>query len=280
MAGLSEVLLRHTVSALICASLVTTWFNAVAGQSPAPAKPMVPAAASSIAANPEGFVGQIVTLNAAVDEVLTANAFTVDQDRTRRATPILVVSPLLTAPVALNAYVTVIGEVIRFDADEIARRTKVQLSSEIAAAHSGRPVIVATSVLNGALVDLAKRLPPPVTPEEDAFDKLMKRVNPAFAAARQAVTESNGEAVKAQAALLKSAFGETESFWKLRARPDAIKWAGDARGHAEALDRAAAAGNWDAAKAATAGLQQTCSACHGVYRERFDDGSYRIRGEK
>jgi hypothetical protein len=280
MAGLSEGSLRHTVSALVGAGLVTISLTARAVQAPPPAKPMVPAAAGSIAANPDSFLGQFVTIHAAVDEILTPTAFTVDQDRTRRATPILVVSPLLTAPVALNAYVTVIGEVIRFDADEITRRTQVQLSSEIAAAHTGKAVIVATSVLNAAGVDLAKRLPAPITPAEDAFDKLMKRVNPAFAAARQAVTDANVEAARTQAGLLKQAFGETEAFWKLRAKPDASKWASDARGHADALDRAAAAADWDAAKAATASLQGTCSACHGAYRERFDDGSYRIRGEK
>ena len=60
---------------------------------------------------------------------------------------------------------------------------------------------------------------------------------------------------------------------------DAQKWAADARAQSEALERAIADGKWDDAKAAAGTLQQACSACHGAYRERLDDGSYRIRTE-
>jgi hypothetical protein len=282
------------VAAITCAGLIATLTILHArkggqapvqgGQAPvrtaAASQPLVPAATSSIAADPEAYYGQFVTIMATVDMLVAANAFTVDQDRTRTASPILVVSSVLTAPVTVNTYVTVMGDVVRFEADEIARRTNVQLPPDVIAAHTGRPVLLATSVLTAALVDLAKRLPPPVTAEEEGFDRLMKRVNPAFAAARQAVTDSNTDAARAQAAILKQAFSETESFWKLRGKADAVKWALEARGHAEALERAAAGADWDAAKAATAGMQQSCSSCHAVYRERFDDGSYRIRGEK
>ncbi|MEO6213169.1 MAG: hypothetical protein ABIP65_06035 [Vicinamibacterales bacterium] len=278
-----EVNLRRSVSALVCLGLVASAFTMLRASQAAPTpplKPMVPAAASSIASNPDAYIGQVVTIHASVDELVGPNAFTVDQDRTRHLTPILVVSGLLTAPVTLNAYVTVIGEVVRFDADEILRRVRVQLPGPVAATHHGKPVIIATSVLTGALVDLARRLPPPMTPEEEAFDAVMKRVNPAFAAARQAAADTNAESAKTQAVLLKQAFTETETFWKLRGKPDAVQWALDARSHVEAFERAAGTANWDEAKAATARLQQACSSCHGVHRERFDDGSYRIRGDK
>jgi hypothetical protein len=56
-----------------------------------------------------------------------------------------------------------------------------------------------------------------------------------------------------------------------------VKWAADARLQSETLQRSIASGVWDDAKAAATALQQTCSACHGVYRERLDDGSYRVR---
>jgi hypothetical protein len=233
----------------------------VRAQQPAPPapKPLVPAAASSIAANPALYLGQVVTVFAAVERILSPTSFTVDQDPTRTATgEILVVAPVLSAPPTPNAYVTVIGEVAMVD---------------------GRPAINATSVLDGKMVDLAKKALPPLTPEEQAFESVMKRVQPAFAALRQAVTESNGETAKAQAAILKQAFAETEAFFKKRGKLDAEKWAVEARTHAETLERASA-GKWDEAKAALPGLQQSCSSCHAVYRERQDDGSYRIRGDK
>ncbi len=58
-----------------------------------------------------------------------------------------------------------------------------------------------------------------------------------------------------------------------------MKWAGEARAHAETLEAAVTAGKWDEAKAAVGSLQQTCSACHGAYRQRGEDG-YRIRSDK
>jgi hypothetical protein len=231
-----------------------------AGQASAP-KPLVPAAANSIAENPDAFVGQIVTVTAAVDQVLSATTFTVDQDpRKTAAREVLVIAAALNAPLIVNSHVTVIGEVVR---------------------HDGRPAIRATSVLTAAGLDLAKRILPPMTPEEEALDKAMKAIQPAFGAVRQAVAAagSGGENVVQHAATLKQAFTETEAFWKKRGVTDAQKWAADARAQSEALERAIAAGKWDDAKAAAGTLQQACSACHGAYRERQDDGTYRLRAD-
>lgn len=224
-----------------------------------PPKPLVPAAASSIAANPQRYLGQMVTVFAAVDRIVSPTSFTVDQDATRSAAgEVLVVASVLNGPPSPNAYVTVIGEVVMVE---------------------GRPAIKATSVLDARMVDLAKIPRPPLTPEEHAFDAVMKRVQPAFAALRQAVNDANGDAATTQATILKQAFAETEAFFKKRGKADAEKWAVEARTHAETLERASA-GKWDDAKAALPALQQACSSCHAVYRERQDDGSYRIRADK
>ena len=221
------------------------------------AKPLVPAAASSIAANPDAFYGQSVTVTAAVDQVLSSTSFTVDQDpKSSGAGSVLVLVEVLTAPVPVNSYVTVIGEVVR---------------------HDGRPAIRAASVITSAMVDLARRPPAPMTSDEEAFDKVMKRIGPAFAAIRQAVAAAGGDTAKADAAILKDGFTDAETFWKKRERPDAQKWAADARVQADLLAQAVTAGRWDDAKAAAGALQQTCAACHGAYRQRLDDGSYRIR---
>ena len=192
--------------------------------------------------------------------------------------------PTLNGPVDPNAYVTVLGELVRFDPAEIARKAKgytLDLAPDVVAKYTGRPAVVATAVINTAMVDLAKRLPPPMTTEETAYSTMMKKVGPAFAALRTAATASNAETTAQNAAILKQAFTETEAFWKTKGKADAIGWAHDARTQAESIEKDVAAAKWDAVKATAGTLGQACQTCHTAYRERFDDGTYRIKiGEK
>ncbi|HEX9368776.1 MAG TPA: cytochrome c [Vicinamibacterales bacterium] len=251
------------------------------GRGGRPPQALAPMAATTLAANPEPYVGLTVTVTAAVDQRYGGTAFSVAQDRAKSAgQDVLVLAPLLNAPVEANAYVTVIGEVVRFDAADAAARMKdamPSLAPEIAAKYRGRAAIIATSVINGAMRDLAKRLPPPMSPEDLALSKVMKQVGPGFTALRQSVTASNAADTAAQAASLTQLFGEAAAFWKTQARPDAIQWTEDARLATAAVDAAAAKGDWDAVKAAVPKLQAACSSCHGVYRERLDDGTYRVK---
>jgi cytochrome c556 len=252
-----------------------------AAASPAPAKPLVPVVASTVAANPDAYYGETVTMTATVDQIFSRTAFSLDQDPTKSTgQDVLVLVPTLQGPVDLNAYVTVFGEVVKFDPAEIARKVKdykLDLPTEVATKYSGRPALIATTVLNAKMVDLAKRLPPPMTADEEALSKVMKRVAPAFAALRQAADGSNADGTSQNAVVLKQAFTETEAFWKAKAKADAMKWAQDARLQAESIERDAAAGKWDAVKSSAGTLGQQCQACHTAYRERFDDGSYRIK---
>lgn len=252
-----EVSSRDAVGARVllvaCALLAPSYVaSQEQGQAPAP-KPLVPAAANSIAENPEAFYGQHVTVTAAVERILSPTAFTIDQDPQGSAADVLVLAETLNAPLTPNSYITVIGEVVRQD---------------------GRPAIRAMSVITKAMIDIAKR---PLTPEEEAFDKVMKRIGPAFNALRRALGDPEGADLAAPADELKAAFAETEAFWKTRSVPDAEKWAAEAREQAELLARAVKAEKWDDGKAAASALQQTCSSCHGAYRQRQTDGSYRIR---
>jgi cytochrome c556 len=248
----------------------------------APAKPLVPAAASSLATNPEAFLGQYVTVMAAVEQRYSPWAFTIDQDKTKSTgQEVLVFAATLNAPVDLNTYVTVIGDCVRFDPAEIAKRGKdlmANLPPDVAAKFQGKAVIVATSVINASLVDLMKRMPAPMTAEEEAFSKQMKKIQPAFTALRTAVAASKADESKENAGILKAAFAETEAFWKSKGKTDALGWAQDARKQAETIEKAAAAGTWEEAKTAAATLGTACQTCHGTYRERFDDGSYRFKG--
>src|SRR5262249_58908255 len=90
---------------------------------PAP-KPIVPVAASTVVNNPDPSIGEYVSLTAAVEQTLTKTTFSVDQDRTKSDKEILVVAPTLTGAVDANAYVTVLGELVKFDPDEIKKKTK------------------------------------------------------------------------------------------------------------------------------------------------------------
>jgi cytochrome c556 len=247
---------------------------------PAP-KPLVPVAASTLADTPDAYFGQPVSVVGAVERALTATAFTIDQDRTRSTgKEVLVIAPTLNSPVEANTYVTVLGEAVRFDAAELASRLTIDLPDDLAAGFAGRPAIVATAVLDTSMVDLARKLPPPMSPEEQAYASVMKRIGPAFTALRQAMTASDAEAVREQARILQKGFDDTIGFWKSHRRQDAVQWAADAKTHGQAIEHAAGRGDWDAVKAAAGSLGQSCQACHGTYRERLEDGTYRIKGLK
>ena len=253
-----------------------------AATSPTP-KALVPVAASTLSADPDAYYGQYVTLVAAVDERLAPTVFSVDQDKSKRTgKDVLILAPRLNTAVEANAYVTVIGEVVRFDPEEIARKSKdypLDLAPDVASRYRGRPAVLATAVITTALVDLTKRLPPPMTADEEAYSRIMKRVGPAFTTLRQAVTASNADAAKEVIGALKQGFTDAEAFWKTRGTLDAMGWAQDARTHVDAIERAATAGKWDDVKASATSLGQACQSCHGKYRERMEDGTYRLKME-
>jgi hypothetical protein len=257
------------------------------GQQPAApaAKPLVPVATNTVNANPDAYYGQGVTITAAVEQVLSKSAFAVDQRRVAgapaptRPTDVLVLVPTLQSPVDPKSYVTVMGELVKFDPAEIAKKAKdykLDLPADVIAKYNGRPALIANSVITDKFVDLAKRLPPPMTADEEALSKVMKPLPPALAALRTAVDASKPEDATKNAAVLKQGFADIEAFWKPK-KQDATQWAHDARVKVEGIQAAIAAGKWEDAKAAVPAVQQACGTCHTSYRERFDDGSFRIK---
>lgn len=278
---------------LMCAASVTTQQQTPpqppaatnSGQTPTPApagrgaqqQPVVPVAASTIAANPNRFAGTTVSMTAAVSQRYGSTAFSVRQARAGGA-EVLVIAPVLTSPVQPGAYVTVIGEVVKYDAATVAARMKdAAPPPDVAAKYAGRPTILATSVINTSMTDLAKRLPPPMSPEEIELNKAMKQVGPAFNLLRQAVTASNGSDARDQATALSNGFTAAAAFWKTQQHPDAVLWTDDARKMADEIAALAAKPDLDAVKADVPKLQQICSNCHNQYRARLDDGSYRYK---
>ena len=216
-----------------------------------------------------------------IEQTLGKMAFSVDQDRTKSTgQEVLVIPARLNEPVETNTYVTVIGDVIKFDPAEVTKRNKTlpaDLTPDVIAKYQGKPAILATAVINAAMIDVAKFIPPPMTPEEAAFDKVMKAVGPANAALRKGMDASNAELVKTNTDVLKKSFVEAETFWKTRGKADAMKFAADARKAVELIELAAAAARWDDVKTHVNTLGQQCAGCHGVYRERLEDGSFAIK---
>jgi hypothetical protein len=257
------------------------------GQQPAPAapaaqaKPYVPLAASTLANKPEAYYGEMVTVTATVDQVLSKSAISIDQDKTKSTgKEILVLAPTMNGTVDLNSYVTVIGELMAFDPAEIAKKAKgytLDISPEEAAKYKGRPVVLATAVVNSAGIDVAKKPIPPPTADDLALAKLMKQVGPANTALRGDIDKMDAAVTKERAVLLKNMFTQTEAFWKAKGKPEPTQMAHDATKDAEALEAAVTAGNWDQARTAAGSLAQKCGGCHRTYREAMDDGTFRIK---
>ncbi|MBZ5556441.1 MAG: cytochrome c [Acidobacteriia bacterium] len=254
-----------------------------------PAKPLIPVATNTIAMHPEAYYGERVTMTASVQDVLSKSAFSVaqkafgDAAKTKANPDVLILAPKLQAPVPPNAYLTVFGEVVKFDPEEVAKKAKdytLDLPKDVIEKYRGKPALIATAVINESFLDLTWRMPPPAAPDEEALDKLMKKIQPAFGALRGSIDGSNIDVTRQNAAVLKQAFTETEAIWKNRGKTEPMQWAAEARKNAEAIETAASTGKWDAAKTAAGPLGQSCGQCHTAYRERFDDGSYRIKTSK
>ena len=159
----------------------------------------------------------------------------------------------------------------------VAADYTLDLARDVAAKYQGQPVLVATSVVNSTSVEIARKPLPPPSAEELSLSAAMKAINPAFAALRTAVEESKADGIAQSAAKLKPAFTQAEAIWDDLGQSAAAEWAREAQAHSTSIEGAAAAGNWEAVKTSAAALNQLCQTCHGAYRERLEDGTFRIK---
>jgi hypothetical protein len=272
------------VAAISVAAFATTFAAQGPPQAPpagTPPKPLVPVAASSVAANPDPYVGEYVTMTGAVEANLSKTSFSVDQDKTKSTgKEVLVLAPTMQKPAEANGYVTVIGQLIKFDEKEVAAKLKdykIDLSPDDLAKFRGKPVVLATAVINTAGIDIAKKPIPAMSADELALQKIMTRLPPAQAALRKALDGKDLDLVKEQATILKTSFTETEAFWKAKGNTDAMTIAAEGKKHADAILINLGLGNLEAAKTSITPLGGTCGSCHGKYRERMDDGTFRIK---
>jgi hypothetical protein len=277
------------VAAIALAAFVTSFTVITAGQAPqapppaagTPPKPLVPVAASSVAANPDQYVGEYVTMTGAVEAILTKTSFSVDQDKTKATgKEVLVLAPTMQKEADANGYVTVIGQLIKFDEKEVASKLKdykIDLSAADVAKFTGKPVVLATAVINTAGIDIAKKPIPPMTADDLTLQKIMTKLPPAQGAVRKALDGKDLASTKEQATVLKDAFTQIEAFFKAKNNEEATKWATEGKNHADAILMNIGLNNVEAAKTSITPLGGTCASCHGKYRERMDDGTFRLR---
>jgi len=275
------------VAAIALAAFVTSFSTITWGQgaqAPAantPPKPLVPVAASSVATNPDPYLGEYVTMTGAVEASLSKTSFSVDQDKTKATgKEVLVLAPSLQKPVEPNGYVTVIGQLIKFDEKEVAEKLKdyqIDLSPADVAKFKGKPVVLATAVINTAGIDIAKKPIPAMTADDLALQKIMTKLPPAQGAVRKSLDSKDAAAAKEQAAILKDSFTQIEAFFKAKNNEEATKWASEGKGHAESILVNLGMNNIEAAKTSITPLGGTCASCHGKYRERMEDGTFRLK---
>ena len=193
---------------------------------------------------PTPTIGERITVTGAVEQTLAPLAFSVDQDKTKSTgKEVLVLAPRMNSPVDANTYVTVIGEVVRFDPEEITKKSKdykVDFPADVVAKYKGRPAVLATAVVNSAGMDVAKKPLPPMTADDELLTKIMKQVGPANTALRTDIEKMDVKLTKEHATVLKQAFTQTEAFWKAKGKANAIQWSQEARKAAEGIDLAVA----------------------------------------
>jgi hypothetical protein len=246
---------------------------------PPPPDP-IPTAVSSIVANPAAYLGKFVSVTASVEKLVNATAFVVDQNRNAAQGEILVIAPALYKAPAADAYVTVVGDLISFDAAEIAKRLptyKLELPPDVTAKFQGKLAIVATAVVGSNLSDLTKRPPAPMTPDDIKLSGIMQQISPASAALRTAAGASDAAAVKTKTAELKKLFGDAQAVFQGRNILTAMLLINDANKAIDSAAAGAAAGKWEDVTAANTALGQVCTTCHTAHRERMDDGTFRIK---
>lgn len=113
--------------------------------------------------------------------------------------------------------------------------------------------------------------------DEKAFQKHMKAVGQANKNFKGNFESKNAAALEKDGAAVAESYRAMASFFKARKNDDAVKWSDDSAAGAAGAAKAAKAGDWDKVKSQWGGAGKNCKACHDKYREKLDDGSYKIK---
>jgi hypothetical protein len=115
------------------------------------------------------------------------------------------------------------------------------------------------------------------TPEE--YTKAMKPAGPAMRTIQKAFASGAYADVRKELGTLKTAIADTQSFWVLHKKDDAIKMNKESLAKIEAFEKLVATDTVDTAVAAGAMKEMggTCAACHKQYREQDAEGNYKMK---
>ena len=245
-----------------------------------------PVATNTIVDAPDQYFGKVVTITAGVERMISKTTFLMDQQKVAGpkevksvGKPILVIAPYLTSSLDQKKYFLVRGQVVKLDRSALAKVAPdyvLDLPDDVGAKYMGQPVLVASSVLNSTYAELARKPIPPPTPADVSLTAAMKTISPAFNALRTAAQESKADVVKTNLAAIAPAFAQAEAVLG-ELKHGALAPARDARAQVTAIETALQAGNWEAVQSSAAALNQTCQSCHTAFRERQDDGTFRIK---
>jgi cytochrome c556 len=109
------------------------------------------------------------------------------------------------------------------------------------------------------------------------YDARMKNIGETYPAMQKNLMAKQGADAAKQAQELAVLFGDVERFWEQQKKPDAVKFAQQARTLVTEAAGAAAAGDLAKAGQAAGNMQGVCNQCHGTYREMDPAGGFRIR---
>ena len=111
----------------------------------------------------------------------------------------------------------------------------------------------------------------------DQYSMLMKPAAAANAALQKSVMAGDWAAVSTGATDVQNAFAKIEAFWTMRGATDAVGFAKAVQTAAKDTHDAAAAGNADAATAASKKIGGNCGMCHMAHRDKAADGSWLLK---
>jgi cytochrome c556 len=83
--------------------------------------------------------------------------------------------------------------------------------------------------------------------------------------------------IEKDAVAIKAAFEKTAGFWAEKMADDAVTLAQAGMKHADTLEAARKAKDYDALVTAAAEIGKTCGGCHASHRDKLADGSYEIK---
>ena len=113
--------------------------------------------------------------------------------------------------------------------------------------------------------------------DEKQFQKLMKEVGNVAKQFKDNAAAQKAAVVQKDSARTAEIYKQMAVFWKARKTDEAARLSEQSAVAASATAMAAMAGDWDKVKTSWGAVGQNCKSCHEKFREKLDDGSYRIK---